>query len=72
MESRKAIGETPKTIRVTVDIDVDILCAVEEIKVQLGLGSRGYVINQLLRELLIIDDEDMPQEPGVKEKDGLE
>jgi hypothetical protein len=62
MESKEENSEPQGTIRVAVDLDIDILYAIDKIKVQLGLGSRGFVINQLLRELLAIDGIKIPKD----------
>ena len=46
-------GVAAQMTRVTIDLDVAVLDALDTVKVQLGLRSRGYLINQLLKELLI-------------------
>lgn len=66
----KETSSTQRKLRVAVDIDADILSAIDNIKVQMGFGSRGFVINQLLRELLIIDDGNVPDKLAHTEKDG--
>ena len=43
---------TTETIRLTIDVDKAVCEALDKVKAQLGLRSRGSVINQLLKELL--------------------
>jgi hypothetical protein len=43
----------PTRIPIAIEIDHDLLPKLEALKVELGLNSRGAIINILLRELLI-------------------
>lgn len=43
-------------IRLTIEIDGDVYKTLETLKKKMGLRSTGFLISQLLRELLVIDD----------------
>lgn len=45
-------------IRVTLEIDHELCLALEKLKKELGLKSRGFLINRLLRELLLDENQD--------------
>jgi hypothetical protein len=42
--------------RLTVDIEIEVLEALDKARNELGLRSRSTLLNQLLREVLITDD----------------
>ena len=42
-------------VRLTIEIDGDVYKTLETLKKEMGLRSTGFLISQLLRELLVLD-----------------
>lgn len=50
-------GQSRDSIRVTLEVDREVIEALEEVREKLGLRSRGYLINRLLREVLLDEEQ---------------
>jgi metal-responsive CopG/Arc/MetJ family transcriptional regulator len=50
-------GQSSDSIRVTLELDREVIEALEEVREKLGLRSRGYIINRLLREVLLDEEQ---------------
>ena len=55
-------GQSRDSIRVTLEVDREVIEALEEIREKLGLRSRSYLINRLLRELLLDEEQQSTEE----------
>ncbi len=42
--------------RLTVDIEIEVLVALDKLRQEMGMSSRGVLLNQLLREILIAEE----------------
>ncbi len=49
--NRRNNGDPQELVRVTLELPVDIVVWIDELREQLGLRTRGPLIAQLLREL---------------------
>jgi len=52
-QASQPCDDLQKRVRVTLDIEIEVINLIEELKTDLGLNSRGTVINILLKELLL-------------------
>ncbi len=54
------IGESNHTsvrlTRLTVDMEIEVLEALDKLRQEMGMRSRGALLNQLLREILIAEE----------------
>lgn len=50
--------DSANRIRVILEIDHEVCLALDKLKEELGLKSRGFLINRLLRELLLDENQD--------------
>lgn len=55
-------GQSRDSIRVTLEVDREVIEALEEVREKLGLRSRSYLINRLLRELLLDEEQQSTEE----------
>jgi hypothetical protein len=51
-------GNSASKVRITLEIDHEVCLAIERLRKEMGLKSRGFLINRLLRELLIDEKQD--------------
>lgn len=50
------------SIRVAIDIDAEICEVLDRLRLEFGLSSRGSLVNQLLREILLAEEGPAPEE----------
>ncbi len=56
---------TPQSVMVSLELDIELVEWLDQYKEQLGIRSRGFLINQLLRELAGLNSaDDEPSEPA--------
>ncbi len=44
---------SPRLIRLTIDMEIEVIEALDKLRQEMGMRSRGALLNQLLREILI-------------------
>ncbi len=58
--TRGGIGESNhasvRLTRLTVDMEIEVLEALDKLRQEMGMRSRGALLNQLLREILIAEE----------------
>ena len=47
---------SPTLIRLTVDMEIEVLEALDSLRQEMGIRSRGVLLNQLLREIFIAEE----------------
>lgn len=50
-------GNQANGVRVTLEVDHDVCNALENLRIEMGLKSRGSLINRLLREVLLGEEQ---------------